>query len=193
MKRPKAKRRQGHNRPQGADIFVDSDQVGFCANLNLDFHHTESGAENVTTKLGDTAPTDPDDMRSTNLKRKICENVSGNGLADADMQCDTPAVEDGRDASVDMRVLEETGMFKKRHGNQDSAEPSAKKTVFMIPRTMAQREGAIECICVDLNFSCNQKFAEWDLKNAVKVHLVDTPYGAQEFAADSSWRDLMKG
>ena len=120
--------------------------------MKLDFHFTEPSAEHMTLNRCGTAPIDPDDMRNTDLKRKMCENVSGNGLADAGMQCDTHAGEDGRDASVDMRVLEETGMFKKRLGGPDLAEPSAKKAIFIqpaqtIPRTMAQREGAIESIC----------------------------------------------
>ena len=80
---------------QSAEVFFGNDQVGLCANAKLDLHLTEPGAENVTTTLGDIAPTDPDDMRNTDLKRKMCENVSGNGFANADMQCETPAVEIG--------------------------------------------------------------------------------------------------
>ena len=122
-KKPKAKKRHGHNKPQRAEDFVDNDQVGLCANVKLHFHLTEPGAENMTKNLGGTAPTEPDDMRNTDLKRKMCENVSGNGLANADMQCNTLAVEHGGNVSVDMRVLDGMGVNNKRPREQELTEP----------------------------------------------------------------------
>ena len=60
---------------------------------------------------------------------------------------------------------------------------------------MAQREGVVESICVDLNFdvTCNQKFAEWDFDEEVKVHLVDTPYGDKEFVGGFVEGGIKKG
>ena len=48
---------------------------------------------------------------------------------------------------------------------------------------MARREGAVENVRVEQATSCKQMYVEGDVSDVVEVHLVETPYGAQEFVA----------
>ena len=198
VKKPRAKNKRRPT-PHTADIIVDviyEDEIfeNSCASEDAEVQFSQTGGAITATFFGDTAPTAPDDTFNTDPKRKVVEKL-GDEFANA---CKQRKISDGfdlRNVADFAPVLVEAG---KRPRDHDEMEPRCKPIIFIqpaqtIPRTIARREGAIESVRVEAA-SCGQVLVKGEISDVVRVQLVETPYGKQEFVASfkdehTEWAD----